>query len=142
MKSSDNRAREGEHGQRTCHAVDGKARMVDEESNNQSASISQSSWVNVVCWTFWLWWNRLYSYDDGHSVSFQRTYAFTSGFLSLTLSIHLSISLISFLFLSSPAQTNALRRAQEVKPYYFVIHYYRESSLQEKTKRSRIFIKL
>lgn len=43
MKSSDNRAREGEHGQRTCHAVDGKARTVDEESNNQSASISQSS---------------------------------------------------------------------------------------------------
>lgn len=70
----------GRDGQRTCHLVDGKARMVDEELNNQSASISQSSQVNVVCWTFWLWWNSLYNFNDGHSSPFRHNFCLLSFF--------------------------------------------------------------
>ena len=52
VKLDDNRARKGKSGQRNCHVVDGKAFPLDEESNNQSASISHSPRVNVVYWTF------------------------------------------------------------------------------------------
>lgn len=113
MKSSDNRAWEGEYGQRTCHAVDGKAWTVDEESSNQSASISQSSRVNVVCRTFWLWWNRFYSIDDGHSTPFRRTFAV----FSLSFSHSLSVSL----FHARPCSSSGWRVHRRARPFSYTL---------------------